>query len=373
MVFLPCLASGAVTRCSALGVEVGTKTFVRAWRHHALSTFNGVSWSSRHKKFQANVSFEGISYHAGCFNCEVEAAHAYDDFLRQLCPTGARLKKSLNFPSLPEASFEESLQDVRARALAGAATLAKEEESFTRLHTLFSATPQALTHEIIRVSGSSRVDALFRLRGCDSGLPLQVKAASASGNSRRSYAYSNTRHYDGMLLLLIALDRDIMWAIPGSAVGTTSFTIRLDSERDGSYRVSDLGSALEQHFQYNTTMTHICLKQARLWCADRHQVEERTHLQMADLFASASFRLEKDHRLPEVDSVLVGGRLQVAYSREVIVPAKGFRRRPLYSSPSKGKICAASILRLRLRSFACCSLRLQQVDWFVPHSDSRSV
>ncbi|CAE7854493.1 ATP6V1D, partial [Symbiodinium microadriaticum] len=245
-------------------------------------------------------------HHVGSFHCEIEAAKAYDDFLRQLCPPGARLMKSLNFPSLGEANFEEPLQDVRARALAGAATLVKEEQSFARLLTLFSVTPQAVTHEIIRVSGSSKVDALFSFKGLDRGLPLQVKAASMSGNFGRSYKFAHTRDYDGMLLLLIALDRDIMWATPGSTVATTSFSIQLDSERDKAYRVSDLGSALDQHFQDNATMSHVSLKHARLWCADRHQVEEHAHLQMADIFASVGFQLEKAHSVTEVDSMLVG-------------------------------------------------------------------
>ncbi|CAE7642150.1 ATP6V1D [Symbiodinium sp. CCMP2592] len=278
-----------------------TKTFARAWRQHASSSFTGVSWNSKNKKFQATVSFQGISYYAGCFNFEV----AYDNLLRQLCPKGARLKKSLNFPSLSEANFEESLQDARARALAGAATSAKEEESFIRLHDRFSATPLALTHEIIRVSGSSRVDALLQRKGCDEGLPLQLKAASMSGNLRRSYYFSRASGYCGMLLLLISLDRDIMWAIPGSVVAKPTITIRLDSEADEAYRVIDLGSTLEQHFLDQEAIAHISLKHARLWCSQSHRVEEYAHLQMADLFARVGFQLEKAHTLTAVDSVLV--------------------------------------------------------------------
>ena len=210
------------------------------------------------------------------------------------------MKKSLNFPSLSEATYEDPPP--------AAANFAKEEESFRRLQDRFSMTPQAVTHEIIRVSGSSRVDALFQPKGPDvGGLPLQLKAAKASGNLRSCYVFTHTRGYDGMLLLLIALDRSMMWATPGSAVTTTSFTIRVDSERDQAYRIFDLGPTLEHYFQDNGAIpNHISLNHARLWCGKTNQTEEHAHRQMADLFACIGFHLEKAHALTAVDSVLVG-------------------------------------------------------------------
>ena len=310
MLFLPILAPRAVTRSAAAGVGIVPTACACAWRNQASSSssFNGVSWHKGQNKFQASICLRGQLYHAGYFHCENEAAHAYDDFLRRWCQDGCRLKKSLNFPSPSEAAYEDPPAVTLARAFAAATTFAKEEESFRRLQDRFSMTPQALTHEIIRVSGSSRVDALYQSRRHDvGGLPLQLKAAKASSNLRTSYAFTRARGYDGMLLLLIALDRDIMWATPGSAVTTTSFSIRLDSERDQAYRIFDLGSTLEQHFQGNDmTPHHISLRNARLWCGKTNQTEEHAHRQIAALFACVGFHLEKAHTLTAVDSVLVG-------------------------------------------------------------------
>ena len=311
MAFLPSPASQVAIRWSAAGVEIVPRAFARVWRNLASSSFNGVYWNTWQKKFQAKVSFQGKLHHVGYFHCENQAAHAYDERLRRLCQDGARLKKSLNFPSLSEATYTAQLpieMVQRVRELADVDTFAKEEQSFRRLQDRFLMTPQALTHEIIRVSGSSRVDALYQFKGCDiGGVPLQLKAASASGKFRTSYAFTNTRGYDGMLLVLIALDRNRMWVTPGSAVPTTKFTIRLDSERDEAYRVIDLGSTLQQHFQGSAAIPHhISLRHARLWCSKANQVEEHAHRQMAALFASAGFHLDKAHTLTAVDSVLVG-------------------------------------------------------------------
>ena len=177
------------------------------WRRGlSTSQFNGVYWHSRQEKFVAEVSVGGKRYWVGYFQSEVQAAHAYDEQLRKLCPGSARLKKSLNFPTQAEDLFNESALQARSRALATHKACAEdaEAESVRRLQNLFRSSTQALDYEINVVAGSSRIDALFRPEGsCLGGLCLQIKSAASRGASQRSYLFQKLQGYEGMLLLLI--------------------------------------------------------------------------------------------------------------------------------------------------------------------------
>ena len=303
--------------------------FARALRYHASSPFNGVCWDARVQKFASKVSFQGVTHHAGHFRCEIEAAHAYDERLRHLCQDGARLKRSLNFPSFAEVTFTESPEEARARALAKGSTNAKEEESFRRLYHRFSVVPQATTHEIVRVSDSSKVDALFQPKGSEhGGLPLQLKAASLSGNCRQSYSFQRTKGYHGMLLLFIALDRDFFWAMPGTSVALTAFTIRLGSDRDETLRVNDLGSTLDSCYGQQQEFPHVSLRNARLQCGKCHLVEERAHLQMSDVLGGVGYQLKRAFSGTAVDSLLVGdgGVLRVQEKASTLHQPRGTYR-----------------------------------------------
>ncbi|CAE7849599.1 unnamed protein product, partial [Symbiodinium necroappetens] len=189
------------------------------------SQFNGVHWHKRGKKFGVQVRYDGKLIHVGYFLNETEAACEFDKTLRSICRDPVRLKKSLNFPTKEEASYEEPLSERRSRGLKKSSkNRAKDVESLQRLQHRFSKSPEASDFEIANVPSLSRVDALFRPRGAKSGgLPLQLKSSSCHNYSGEYYfyAFSNTKGYEGMLLVLVALDRDIIWMVPGSEVSQT--------------------------------------------------------------------------------------------------------------------------------------------------------
>ena len=107
------LAGSVLSRI--LAVSSGVRLLRRA--RSTTSQFNGVCWNRKQATYQASVRFEGQQHYVGVFSSEEEAAHAYDAELRALCDDPVRLKKSLNFPTEEEASFEESLRQSRSRGL----------------------------------------------------------------------------------------------------------------------------------------------------------------------------------------------------------------------------------------------------------------
>ena len=231
----------------------------------------------------------------GCFDSEHRAALAYDQGLRSLCRDERRLKKSLNFPSPAEVEFVESPQKARSRALAQFSHMAvNEEESFRRLHHYFQSSSYSWSYEIARVSGSARADAIFQPIGALSGgVQLQVKSTRSRGPSGCTYSFRGTNGYEGMVLVLIALDRDVLWAVPGKVVPQKTFNITLGSDRDQAWRTSDIGDTLKGHFQCVDDFPHVSVDQARLQCSTTNKVEERAHASMAKLFGHLGFRLKK--------------------------------------------------------------------------------
>ena len=100
--------------------------------------------------------------------------------------------------------------------------------------------------------------------------------------------------YDGMLLVLVALDRDIIWLIPGSEVSQRrGIWIRLGSQRDKDYRVDQLGPALMKYFQNEKSFPHATFQDAILLCSPNHMVEERSHAQLVSVFAAAGLQLTR--------------------------------------------------------------------------------
>ena len=280
-------------------------------RRQASSCFNGVSWHKAARKFVVRVYFEGKNYHAGLFRSEICAAHAYDQRLRAICHDGLRLKRSLNFPSSAEASFSENTAIARARGVAAQRDRKrKEEESFCHLQQRLLCSTVA-DFEVVRVPGFSRADALFQRKGSSAGgLPLQLKAASASGlGDRPIFCFKNTAGYDGMLLILVAIDHGIVWAVPGAGISQVSYNIQLGSGRDELFRVTDVGHALVECFKHTAAFPHITLTQAGLRCEARtHRLEMNTHLQLAAFLASAGYLLKKNFEVASaIDSMLSGG------------------------------------------------------------------
>ena len=276
---------------------------------HTTSVYNGVSWSRSIQKFRSTLVLNRHSMHIGFFQCEVVAAQAYDERLRALaCHDKARLRKSLNFPSASEASFQEKPHENRYRTLMTYGSNArKEQDSFRRLHHCFLRSYQAHKFELARVSGSSRVDAIFQPKAsAQGGLCIQIKSSSsASHKPMRLYNFSRTAGYAGMLLVLVALDCDLLWVVPGHQVTQTGLGLTIGTERDRCWRVSNLGSALEMYFHQRDDFPHVSLERARMACCPKNRVEEQAHLLLSAMFSCLGLQLVKSFSELVVDSLLV--------------------------------------------------------------------
>lgn len=55
------------------------------------SSYRGVCWESRNKKWKASIKHKGVKIHIGLYANELEAARAYDDKARELHGVKAKL------------------------------------------------------------------------------------------------------------------------------------------------------------------------------------------------------------------------------------------------------------------------------------------
>ena len=251
-------------------------------------------------------------HRAGSFDSERCAAQAYDQCLRALCQDRVRLRRSLNFPTAAEGDFQEDPATARARGIATVRdSFGKEEESFRRLQERFLHSSLASSYEIVPVPGMSRVDALFQQRGSSTGgLRLQLKSASSnlSGTrGRQKYGFMHTSGYEGMLLVLIALDIDSLWVVPGTAVRQKCLRIAVGSSRDHAWHAPDIGLTLLTHFENTQELPHASLEAAELQCSTTHKVETLAHFQLKALLAGVGFHLQRMTQTAiAFDSVLSG-------------------------------------------------------------------
>ena len=280
----------------------------QCWFRRKSSRFNGVHWNTRRSQFEAQLTVHRVQHHLGYFDCEVAAACSYDDKLRSLCDEGARLKKSLNFPTCMEQSFLESTLEARARGMATySGNIGKEKLSVLRLQQAFLQSPVASGFEIVRVSDSSRSDALFKPRWSDAGIRLQVKSATAGGWKGRCYRFTRTCGYGGMLMILVALDCEFFWVLPGALVAQKMLSLTLGTPRHKAWRALDVGVVLKQFFQDTEGFPRVPLHEARLECSASCKVEEQAHLLLTALFTSVGFQLCRPILAPPaVDSLLTG-------------------------------------------------------------------
>ena len=280
------------------------------WHGLATSQFTGVSREKRARKFRAQVHVAGKRHSVGYFSSEVDAALAFDERLRRLCPDPVRLKRSLNFPTQTEKLFKESPATARARALAShwAHTNKAELESFERFGDLFRRSHRSTEYEIIPVPGASRVDAIFQPKDSGIGLSLQLKASSPSRGCKETYSFHRTCGYDGMLLLLIPLDLDIIWAVPGSLITQKALQVRLGSKKDLSWRAHDISRTLVQCYERPESFPHVTLAEAALQTSMNHRMEEQAHRLMAKVFTFVELKLTRSFPASSaVDSVLSTG------------------------------------------------------------------
>ena len=294
--------------CWRLGQKLAGSDIHQLRRARQIS--NGVSWHRAAEKFRVDVTLERKSHYVGLFAQETDAAQAFDAKLRQICQDPMRLKKSLNFPTEQEASYEANLSEMRSRGLKrGSANFAKEVQAHQHLQARFLQSPQASEFEIVHVPSQSRVDALYQPRWSKgSGLALQLKSSTSSSRSSssesRCYTFQHVDGYDGMLLVLVALDHDSIWMVPGSKISQRCLRITVGSQRDEAWRVSQVGLALSDYFK-DKSIPHISFQDALLQCSRQHIVEERSHSQLAALFASVGLLLHRPIGLTAaVDSIL---------------------------------------------------------------------
>ena len=179
------------------------------------------------------------------------------------------------------------------------------------------ASPQALSYEIVRVSGSSKIDALFQIQNSSAGgIALQLKAATGIGPRRQTFSFNRVCGYDGMLLVLIALDCDLMWVAEGACITQGTLQITVGSDRHRKLRVHDIGATLEECYLQRKVYPLVSFSEAKFRCSLSNKVEEQAHSLLAIVLAGIGFRLQKSvtmRHASAVDSFLFDGRRELEW------------------------------------------------------------
>ena len=275
----------------------------------------GVYYNKAQHSFSAKASVRGIIHHVGTYGSAMQAAQAFDDRLRLICGNDPfRLRRSLNFPSKDEAAFRETPLQTRKRVLRTYGDSArKEAEGFKLIHAIFEKSLLAHRYELRRLTGSSKADALLMPKDSEgSGLPIQIKASSNSrkGEGRRCrYDFHNVLGYDGMLVLMVALDSGYVWACSGQSLKVQKLQVTVGCKSDTQRRVSDLASHLLRSFHDTQEFQRLSVREATLACAPTHQVEAFARLQLERLFQHVGMCLKNPFiHQTTVDSLLAWQR-----------------------------------------------------------------
>ena len=256
--------------------------------------------------FTARLWVDGKSQHLGSFQSAKKAAEAYDAKLRNLFPSDKqKLKRYLNFPSKKEARYSETDARARQRGLRiGGRNYRNEARAFELFREAFAAS-SAEGYEIVPLTGASRADAVFRPKGSEgNGLLIQLKAATSRGKKGREYHFNRVVGYDGMLVIMVALDGGHLWTAAGSQLQINHLSITVGAASCRKYALPDLASHLVKCFR-SKRFEHMSIQQALLQCAPRNRVEARAHAQLNALFASVKMCLSRprEHQTT-VDSLL---------------------------------------------------------------------
>ena len=212
----------------------------------------GVSYHKRRCAFLAQLWVDGEKQHIGSFKSARQAAEAYDATLRNLCPHDKqKLKRYLNFPSKNEAGYSETAAQARQRGLRmHGADLQNEARAFELFQEAFAVSSHAEGYEIVPLTGASRADAVFRPKGSEgNGLLIQLKAATSRGKKGREYIFQRVAGYDGMLVIMVALDGGHFWAAAGSQLQRRSLSIAVGCPSSRKYAVPDIGTHLVKCFR----------------------------------------------------------------------------------------------------------------------------
>ena len=215
--------------------------------------YRGVRYRKHHRNrpFGAALQVRDGPGYIGSFKTAKQAAEAYDRAVRRMYPDDTpdhkfHRKKKLNFPLEEEAAYDETQEQARRRGLkVSGANHRKEARSFELLKEALDASPYSEKCGLVRLTASSKADALLKLRGSSqAGLPIQLKAATSRWREGRVYKFNNMLGYDGMLVVLVALDRGHFWATAGEELKSEQRGITVGCASDTDRRVQDIGSHL---------------------------------------------------------------------------------------------------------------------------------
>ena len=275
----------------------------------------GVRCHKRDRLFEARLRVKaGPGYIAGFKNAQ-QAAEAYDREVRRMYPDDTpdhkfRRKNFLNFPSEEEAAYAESPEEARKRGLKlSGSTCRKEARSFELLRKAFHASPFSENYELVHLTGSSKADALVKLRDSSQvGVQIQLKAATSGYKQGRTYKFRNLLGYDGMLVFLVALDGGHFWAAAGEEFKTRQLLITMACPSDTRRRVEDTGTRLVACFKNTRKFPHISVEEAEWQCSASSRVEAAAHRQLRSLFDCMNWSLTCPHEhQTTVDSLLSVG------------------------------------------------------------------
>ncbi|CAE7470319.1 TTLL3D [Symbiodinium sp. CCMP2592] len=274
--------------------------------------YRGVYYNKRNRAFVAALHvLDGPGY-IGCFQSAKEAAEAYDQAVRCRYPKPTadhelRCKRHLNFPSEKEAAYTESPEQARTRGLKqGGCSHRKEARSFELLKAASDTSPHSEKYELERLTGSSRADALFKRRGStQTGLPIQLKAATSQWKQGRVFRFNRLLGYDRMLVVLVALDGGHLWAAAGEKLAVDHLGITIGCGSDTNRRVENIGSYLAACFKNTQKFPHISVEEAEVQCSPNCRVEAVAHRQLMKLFSRMEWSLTcPPQHLSAVDALL---------------------------------------------------------------------
>ena len=304
--------------------------------------YRGVYCSVNRQSFVAQATLQGHNHYLGTFKSAAKAAEAFDHFLRHNCAADKlRLKKSLNFPSAEEAAYQETREQARDRGLKlNGNNHQKEAQAFKILDAAFAESFRASEHEIRRLSGSSKADAVFMRKGSpEDCLLIQLKAASGRGIHGRSHMFSNMLGYAGMVVFLVSLDGGYLGATAGHVLSKDKLWITVGCPSAERLQVRDVGSFLLTCFVDRQQFPHTSLEDASLQCACyKHKIEAKGHAQLQALFGTMGMRLTHPtvHQTT-VDSLLeyvsdFDGSLSILRVQEKISSTTRYPRAYLFKS-----------------------------------------
>ncbi|CAE7189787.1 Zan [Symbiodinium sp. CCMP2456] len=260
--------------------------------------YRGVCYFKQDRVFGAWLRVEARPGYIGRFKNAKQAAEAYDREVRRMYPDDTphhkfRRKSWLNFPSEEEAAYVESPEQSRKRGLKrSSSNRCKEARSFELLREAFYASPYSENYELVRLTGSSKADALFKLRGSSqAGLPIQLKAATSRWKQGRFYVFQHLLGYDGMLVFLVALDGGHIWATAGAELKVDKLGITIGCASDTARRVEDAGALSVACFKNRKKFPHISVEAAERQCSPGNRLEVAVHRQLRHMFTCMNWSL----------------------------------------------------------------------------------